>query len=632
MGQAAEATGTLDVAIAHARTLLGREPRLAEEQAREIIHVVPRAADAHILLGVALSLQGQTAPAIAALREGTRLAPDDAEGWRQLAAQLQAIGDEAGAVRANAEELRASTHHPALRQAALALGANDLPIAERILRAHLKQTPDDIAALRMLAELAGRLGRYPDARVLLEHALDIAPGFTAARYNLAIVLHRQQRGVEALAEIERLLDAEPDNPAFRNLNAAVLAVVGDLAAAVDEFERVLAGREGQPKVWMSYGHALKTIGRQADAVSAYRKAIDLDARLGEAWWSLANLKTVRFDEADIVAMEAGAFRSDLRDEDGLHFHFALGKAHEDAGRAEPAFHHYAEANRLRRAQVRYSADALSARVTRAEAVLTPAFFTGRAGQGCPAPDPIFILGMPRAGSTLIEQILASHPLVEGTQELPEIQMFARRDADADGPDYPATLASLSPEKLAALGREYLERTRIQRRTDRPFFIDKMPNNWAHVPLIHLILPNAKIIDARRHPLACCFSNYKQHFARGQAFSYDFADLGRYYADYVRLMDHVDALLPGRVHRVFYEAVVADIEGEVRRLLAYLGLDFDPACLSFHENDRAVRTASSEQVRQPIFRDGLDQWRRFDPWLGPLRDALGPALEKYPFGT
>ena len=632
MGQVAQATGTLDMAIAHVRTLLRRDPRLAEEQAREILAVVPHAAEAYVLLGTALSLQGRAPAAIAALREGTRLDPAHAEGWRQLGALLFEAGDKAAAARANAEELRASTHNPELQRAAIALGANDLPVAERLLRTRLKQAPDDIAALRMLAELAGRLGRYPDARTLLEHALAIAPGFTAARYNLAIVLYRQQRAVEALGVLERLLDAEPDNPAYRNLNAAVLTAVGDLDAAVLDFERALADRPDQPKVWMSYGHALKTVGRQADSVAAYRRAIALDPRLGEAWWSLANLKTVQLDTADIAAMAASAARSDLRAEDGFHFHFALGKAHEDAGDAEAAFRHYAEGNRLRRAQIDFDGAALSARVARARTVLTPAFFAERAGQGCPAPDPIFILGMPRSGSTLIEQILASHPLVEGTQELPDIRIIARRDAGADGPDYPASLSALSSEKLAALGQDYLDRTRIQRKTDRPFFIDKMPNNWAHVPLIQLMLPNAKIIDARRHPLACGFSNFKQHFARGQGFSYDLGDMGRYYADYVSLMAHVDRGLPGRVHRIFYEKMVADTEAEVRRLLDYLGLDFDPACLTFHENARAVRTASSEQVRRPIFREGLDQWRRFDPWLGPLRAALGSALDDYPFDT
>ncbi len=528
--------------------------------------------------------------------------------------------------------LRAAIQNPALRQAGLALARNDLPVAERLLRAHLKASPDDIAALRMLAELAGRLGRYPDALILLEHALATAPDFAAARYNLAIVLLRQQRGVEAMATLEPLLDAAPEDLVYRNLAAAIQAGIGDLDASVAQFARVLAERPGQPKIWMSYGHVLKTVGRQADSVAAYREAALRDPRLGEAWWSLANLKTVRFSAADIAAMEAGAARGDLREGDALHFQFALGKTREDSGEAEAAFGHYALGNRMRRAQVRYDADAITRRVRRAEALLIPAFFAARAGQGCPARDPIFIVGLPRAGSTLIEQILASHPLIEGTQELPEIQMLARRDAGADGAEYPAGLAALTPEHLRALGEEYLERTRVQRKTDRPYFIDKMPNNWMHAGFIHLILPNAKIIDARRHPMASGFSNFKQHFARGQGFSYDLTDIGRYTQDYVALTAHIDRVLPARVHRVYYEAMIADTEAEVRALLAYLGLDFDPACLNFYRNDRAVRTASSEQVRRPIFREGLDAWRAFDRWLGPLRDALGPALADYPYPT
>ncbi len=625
----ADPTGTLDQAIGHARRLLGRDPALAEQQAREILRVVPQAAVAHRLLGQALGLQGLTDAAIAALRAATAIDPHDAEAWRQLAAQHQAAGDAVAAAQATAAELQAATRNPVLVRAGVALAANDLPTAERLLRGHLAGTPDDVAALRMLAEIAGRLGRYPDARRLLEHVLALAPGFAAARYNLAIVLYRQQRGVEALAVIEQLLATDPDNPAYRNLKAAVLTAVGELDAAAGDFEALLGERPNQPRIWLSFGHTLKTVGRRADAIAAYREAIARDPRLGEAWWSLANLKTVRFDAADIAAMRA-AVATELRPDDALHFHFALGKAEEDAGNAEAAFGHYATANRLRRAQLPFDRQIVERRVARAEAVLTPDFFAERAGGGCPAPDPIFILGMPRAGSTLIEQILSSHPDIEGTEELPDIQRLARREAGADSADYPATLAALTQAQRAALGAEYLAATRVQRKTGKPFFIDKMPNNWLHLPFIQLILPNARIIDARRHPLACGFSNFKQHFARGQAFAYDLADIGAFYASYVRLMDHVDRVLPGRVVRVFHEALVDDTEAEVRRLLAALGLPFDPACLAFHENDRAVRTASSEQVRQPIFRDGLDQWKAFDAWLGPLRAALADVLPAYPY--
>jgi Tfp pilus assembly protein PilF len=513
-------------------------------------------------------------------------------------------------------------HYPqSLIDAALALHDNRLSDAEPLLKRHLKADPFDVRAMRMLAELAGRIGRYKDAENLLRRAIELSPDFTAARANLAIVLYRQNRAAEAIAELDRVLEEDPDNPGHANLKAAALGRIGGFDEAIELYQQVLKEAPRHAKVWMSFGHMLKTVGRQAEGVAAYRQAIALTPELGEAWWSLANLKTVKFDAADIAAMEAELARDDIGDEDRFHLDFALGKAFEDQREAAQAFAHYDAGNALRRTKISYDADETQALVDRSIALFTPDFFAARAGAGSNAPDPIFILGMPRAGSTLVEQILSSHSQVEGTSELPDIPLLARQTG--------ADLATLSAAQLRALGGEYLERTRIQRRTDRPLFIDKLPNNWAHLPFIHLILPNAKIIDARRHPLGCCFSNYKQHFARGQAFSYALDDLGRYYRDYVRLLAHVDTVLPGRVHRVLYEAMVDDTETEVRALLAACGLDFEPACLAFHETARAVRTASSEQVRQPIFRDGTEAWKPFEPWLAPLKIALGPVLDYYP---
>jgi tetratricopeptide (TPR) repeat protein len=529
--------------------------------------------------------------------------------------------------------LAASVRDPRLMEAGLALVEGRLAVAERLLRPHLKEKPTDIAAIRMMAELAGRLGRYGDSEKLLRRALELAPGFTAARANLATVLYRQNRPAEAIEVLDALLNGEPANPAHQNLKAAALGRIGGYEEAIALYSAVLERFPDQPKVWMSYGHVLKTVGRQHDSIAAYRRAIAAAPSLGEAWWSLANLKTVELGAADSAAMERALATPGLAEEDRFHLHFALGKALEDAGEAERAFAHYEEGNRLRRAGLAYDPDEIDRHVERSVALFTPPFFAAREGRGCAVGDPIFILGMPRAGSTLIEQMLASHSRVEGTMELPDVPALAKRlggrRLKSEPTAYPESLAALSAGELQALGEEYLERTRIQRKTGRPFFIDKMPNNWAHVGLIHLILPNAKIIDARRHPLACTFSNFKQHFARGQGFSYDLAELGRYYRAYVELMRHFDAVLPGRVHRVIYERMVEDPEAELRRLLDYLDLPFEAACLRFHENERAVRTASSEQVRQPINREGLDQWRAFEPWLGPLKDTLGPVLEAYP---
>ncbi len=519
---------------------------------------------------------------------------------------------------------RAGAYHPRLIEAAMALNDNDLPRAEPLLRQHLKDDPFDVFAIRMFAELAGRIGRYNDAENLLRRALELAPAFTPARANLALVLYRQNRPADAIAELNRVTEEEPDNPGHANLQAAALGRIGEFDEAIVLYERVLAQAPGQPRVWMSFGHMLKTVGRLDDGIAAYRKAIELMPALGEAWWSLANLKTVKFSDADIAAMKTALVQGGVAKEDRFHLDFALGKALEDRGEAEASFAHYAAGNALRRTELDYDADETTRFVDRLIELATPEFFAARAGQGCDAPDPIFVLGMPRAGSTLVEQILSSHSQVEGTTELPDIPALARREGN-----YPLSLPELSPEQLARRGEEFLKRTRIQRKTERPFFIDKLPNNWMHAVFIMLALPNAKIVDARRHPLGCCFSNFKQHFARGQAFAYSLEDMGRYYADYVRLMAHLDRVQPGRVHRVIYERMVDDTEAEVRALLDYCGLPFEEACLEFHRTERAVRTPSSEQVRRPIFREGTEAHVPFEPWLGPLKEALGAVLEAYP---
>lgn len=522
--------------------------------------------------------------------------------------------------------MAASTRDPDLLRAGRALAANDLPVAESLLRPYLKRRPTDVAAIRMMAELAARVGRLVDSENLLRRAVDLAPAFTAARANLATILYKQNKPAEAIAELEAIEREGAGNLGHASLKAAALGRVGGHDEALGLYRLLLDARPDEPKLWMSYGHILKTVGEQEDSVAAYRRAIAIRPSLGEVWWSLANLKTFRFDDSDLAAMEAALNDPALADDDRFHLHFALGKALEDRRQAEPSFAHYATANRLRRTGLAYDPADIHRHVERSIAFYTVELFADRAGQGCQSPDPIFIVGLPRAGSTLIEQILASHPAIEGTSELPDVPAIARRLGGRKSINeptlYPECLADLDAAELAALGEEYLERSRIQRVTDRPLFIDKLPNNWAHVGLIRLILPNAKIIDARRHPLACGFSNFKQHFARGQGFTYDLADIGAYYGDYVRLMRHIDTVQPGLVLRVIHEALVDDPEAEVRRLLDHLGLPFDPACLSFHENKRAVRTASSEQVRRPISRDGLKQYRIFEPWLDPLKAALG----------
>ena len=667
MKATSEPAGTLEVAMAHATRLLDLDPVLALEQATEILHAAPnhppasllaataqrlsgnlgaamkileplleeqgRWAAAHFEHGLLLAAQGRGDEAIEALRRTVELKPDHPEAWRFLADHLLATGDLTAGDEAYVHHVRCSTQDPVLQQAAAAMVKNDVPQAEAILKSHLKRAPTDVPAIRMLAEVAVRCGRNGDAVKLFLRCLELAPGFTAARYNYATLLHRQNDSSEALEEVERLLAGDPRNPSYRNLCAVILSRIGEYERSSQFYKELLDEYPTNAKVWLSYGHVLKTEGRQDECIEAYRRCVARDPAFGEAYWSLANLKTFRFTDEDLAAMRAQLAEPELNDENRLHLHFALGKAAEDSKDYVGSFEHYAKGNDLQRAGSRYDADLNTARAKRLKQTFTREFFDARAGSGCDAPDPIFIVGMPRAGSTLLEQILSSHSAVEGTTELPEIISMAkelREQADShDIAVYAEVLAEKSASELRDMGERYIERTRIHRKTDRPFFIDKMPNNFLHIGMIQLVLPNAKIIDARRHPLGCCFSNFKQYYARGQSFSYGLADMGRFYRDYVELMAHFDDVLPGRIHRVFYERTVEDTETEVQKMLDYCGLPFEPACLRFFENVRPVRTASSEQVRQPIFREGVEQWRHYEAWLDPLKETLGTVLGVYP---
>jgi tetratricopeptide (TPR) repeat protein len=660
-------SATLDVALAHAGRLLESQPALAVSQAEEILRSVgdhpptrlllakahaacgrtdealaeldrlakthPRWANPWLESGLLFGRLGRGDEAIRALKTALQIAPNQPKAWLTLASHLSAVGDTEGAEFALTQHLRHASADPELMAAGDALAENRIPEAEQRLRQRLLRTPTDVAAIRMLAEVAARLGRLDDSERLLARCLELAPGFHAARQNYAMVLHRANKPKEALTQIDALLATDTANPSARNLKAVVLCRIGDYSPAIELYDGILREYPDHGRIWLSFGHALKTAGQRDRAITAYRRSIELDAGFGEAWWSLANLKTFRFEPADIAAMRTQLQRTDLDPEQHAQFEFALAKALEDAGDYAGSFHNYEGGNARRRAQLPYRSEDASLRVRRSVQLFTPEFLRAREGFGNEAPDPIFIVGLPRSGSTLIEQILSSHPAVEGTMELPEIISLThdlrRSGGEGRNTAYHDVLATLDADRLREMGGQYLANTRVQRKSDAPFFIDKMPNNFFHVGLIHLMLPRARIIDARRHPLACCFSGYKQYFARGQNFSYALDDIGRYYRDYVALMAHFDEALPGRIHRVVYEDMVDDTEAEVRRLLDYCGLPFDPQCLRFFENDRPVRTASSEQVRQPIYRDGIDQWRHYEPWLGPLKAALGDVLDHYP---
>jgi tetratricopeptide (TPR) repeat protein len=563
---------------------------------------------------------GDTAAALAAYRRAVELNPALPASWQAIAQLAQ--GPAAVAAVQAAERLAAL---PAAVVAATSLVAEgEIHAAERILRPFLQQYPGHIEALRILAQISLRLDAPDDAQLLLERVLATAPDYHAARYDYVLVLAQRHRHAAALQEANRLLEVEPRHAAFLTVRGNALAALGDHEQALEVFRELLERNPGQADLVLCTAHSLKTLGHQPQAIDAYREAARLRPGYGEAHFGLANLKTYRFTDAEIAQMQAAVAAPECSPTDLYHLCFALGKALEDRGAFAESFSHYARGNTLRRAATGYTPQTPEDAAALQVSTCSQEFFAARRGVGCQQSGPIFIVGLPRAGSTLLEQILASHSQVDGTWELPEIPRLVAtldsRAAAGDSPRYPALLTTMDAQQFRELGEQYLADTAAYR-GGRPYFIDKMPNNFRHVGLIHLMLPNARIIDARREPMACCFSAFKQLFAAGQEFTYDLRDLGRYYRSYVALMDHWDRVLPGKVLRVDHESVVCDLESSVRRLLEFLGLAFEPACLEFHSTPRSVRTASSEQVRQPLSRGGLDQWRNFAPWLGPLEDAL-----------
>lgn len=590
---------------------------------------MPEAAPVHLELALVLRATGAFEGAIDALRTAVALDAKLSRGWQTLGELLSDRGEVEAADDAFRHQMATASLHPGLMKAVQLVAEGKLGMAEGICRDYLYRFPADVNAIRLLADIGLQLEIFDDAAKLLKRCLELAPDYHLARNNYAQALSKASRFEAALEELAYLETVEPENLAHPILTASVLVNIGDYAGAIERYERILKRLPTHAHLQMSYGHALKTVGRQAESIAAYRRAIAAEPKLGEAYWSLANLKTFRFSEDEILEMRR-LTGEPLQARDEFHVCFAAGKALEDTEQYADAFEFYARGNALKRSQSAYDADVNTQLLADIATSCVKARFDARAGFGHPAPDPIFIVGLPRSGSTLLEQILASHSAVDGTMELPNILQFVRRLAGKKNKDdpsqYPDALWNLDASACAALGREFLDVTQVQRR-GAPFFIDKMPNNYAHVGLIHLILPNAKIIDARRHPLGTCFSGFKQLFAAGQEFTYDLVDIGRYYHDYVQLMDHWDAVLPGRVLRVDYERVIEDIETEVRRVLDYCELTFEPACLAFYANDRAVRTASSEQVRQPIYRDAVEQWRHFDDHLEPLKRALGGVLDR-----
>jgi tetratricopeptide (TPR) repeat protein len=609
------------------------DPQAAVAAFTELAAAQPASAVVQLELGRALLAQGRDTQALTVLGRAVELEPDLAEAWHELSMLHAERGEPAACDVCYARFAALVQQDAHLSEAGVALVRERFAAAESLLRRALAQAPGDVAALRMLAEVATARENYAEAERLLGECLRLAPGYSRARFDLARLLYAQQKAQPMLPLLERLLVLEPDSLSYRRLQAAAYGILGQNDRSAQILSALLAEFPRSELVWLLHGHAMRAAGRLEEAIAAYRRSAELKSEFGDAWFSLANLKTFRFTAPDIAAMRSQLAREELRDNDRLLFEFSLGKALEDAGDFANSFAHYARGNALRRAAVQYDRDRTTGLVQRTQALYTREFFAARAGWGCQAPDPIFIVGLPRAGSTLLEQILASHSQVEGTRELPDVLGFAlelgSRDEPGGAPVYPQSVAQLTREQVTALGERYLAQTRAHRLLSRPRFIDKLPINFLHAGLIHLMLPQARIIDARRSPLGCCFSNFKQHFQGGLWFTYSLEDLGRYYRDYVSLMAHFDAVLPGLIHRVCYEDLVADLEGEVRRLLDYCGLPFEEPCLRFHETRRVVQTVSSEQVRQPLYADGVDQWRNYEPWLGPLKEALGKLIPAYP---
>ena len=576
--------------------------------------------------------KGNLKQALHLYTRATHANPSLQGSWRNQIEILLKQGREAEAIRLKPHLQRVLEMPQPLIAAMDYIAQGKLSNAEDLCRDFLKQHPHHVEAMRLLAEVGMKLNILHDAEFLLESALKLEPENDLLRVDYIEALRKRQKIETAHAEVLTLHKANPDNVHFESLYAVLCMQMGDYEKALQLFDSILSKIPGDPVTLTSKGHALKTCGSTDEAIASYRNATQSSSAYGEAWHSLANLKTVKFSDADIGKMLAQLESDDLKFMDRVYINFTLGKAFEDSEKFDQAFSHYAAGNKAKKAQSRYSAEQMTEEFEQQKQLFTRQFVSDRKGSGHSAPDPIFIVGLPRAGSTLLEQILSSHSQVDGTLELPNVLALVndlRRGGNMTGDNlYPSILETLDTEKYREYGEAYIRDTQVHRQ-NAPFFIDKMPNNFRHIGLIKLMLPNAKIIDARRHPMGCCFSGYKQLFAEGQAFSYDLNDAGQYYRDYQSLMDTWQTIFPEQILHVQYEDVVNDFEAQVRRILDYCGLPFEEACLSFYKTERAVRTPSSEQVRQPIYRGGIDQWKNFEAHLDPLKQSLGSVLDDYP---
>jgi len=571
--------------------------------------------------------------AIRAYQSAVNFNPTLLASWKSLAELFQQMNESALSQEAETEYKYWSKIPRELLSVNSFLNEGNLYKAEQLCRFYLQNNPKHVEAMRLLARIGVEHRVYDDAEFLLESCLEFEPDFQQARFDYVNVLHKRQKYELALEQAKKLIEEDSQELAYQMTLGNQHQALGDYDEAVKIYDGLINKlKDTSPSViYLMKGHALKTIGQQDEAIEAYRKASITELDFGNAFWSLANLKTYRFEDDEIQRMKRLEENQNTGEQDRIHLCFAIGKALEDKNDYEKSFNYYEKGNLLKKTQLRYSADAFERECQQQMDVCTSAFFEAKGISGNHAQDPIFIVGLPRAGSTLLEQILSSHSMVDGTLELPNIMSLSHRLNGRNSSNgmgrYPSVLKELDQDRFKKFGDAFLSDTQIYRK-GAPFFIDKMPNNFRHIGLIHSILPNAKIIDARRHPMACCFSGFKQLFAEGQEFTYGLEEVGRYYKDYIKLMSHWDEVLPGKILRVQYEDVVSNLEQQVHRILDYCGLPFEDACLDFHKTERSVRTASSEQVRQPIFKSGLEQWSHFEEYLEPLESALGSALTEY----
>lgn len=574
-------------------------------------------------------VMGDEQKSLHAYLRACQLNPALEASWRAQGDILQSLGRELDARKARGQAEHLAKQPKQVLAVANFIHEGKLLKAEKLCRAFLQKNPRHVEAMRLLADLGVRFSVLDDAEFLLESAIEFEPENIQLRLDYLKVLRKRQKYGAAYDLSRALHEKQPGDPVFQSQFAIDSMHTGDFEGALALFDKILDQMPDDAATLVSRGHALKTYGRTDNAVQSYKAAYRVRRDLGDAYYGLANLKTYRFADEEVTLMRTQEASDQIAYASRIQLCFSLGKAFEDREEFDTAFEYYERGNDLKRAQCRYDADQMTDELSAQAHACTNDLFARLGGRGHPAPDPIFIVGLPRAGSTLLEQILASHSQVDGTFELPNILAMAyrlRRNKHSNT-TYPHGLNGMKSEELSALGQKYIDDTRIHR-AGAPFFIDKMPNNFRHIGLINLILPKAKIIDARREPMACCFSGFKQLFAEGQEFTYGLEQVGKYYRDYVTLMQHWDDVLPGKVLRVQHEDILDDLDGQVRRMLDFCELPFETTCLEFHKTDRSVRTASSEQVRKPINKSGVDQWRPFEPHLEPLKLALGTTLSEY----